>query len=573
MATKALTIKTLFTAVNKITGPIKKMGSQITAWRNKTTKNFKKAKMASNSFGASLGKLRGVIGVLAGGAAIRKLATGINSFATAGDEIAKTSRQIGIGAEALQELRFAADRQGVSSNTLTKSMIKMNKRIGDAKNGTGILASKLKKTNPELLKQIKNVGSSEEAFNLLLKELNNIPNQMQKAAFAQAAFGKTGIDLIKLAEAGADGIAGLREESKKYGVISEDAAKDSELFVDSLTNLKAASKGVKTDILSNLLKPLTSVIAKIGEFIANNRKLIASKIGDFLRKAGEVFKKLKPPIVAVIQGIKELFAAVMTVAQTAFKMFFKEGTNAGDLLTSLINVFNIIAAAVSAFAAGINLLAPILGPILAIWAAWTVAQWALNAAMAANPLGLIIIGIVAAITAIGLLVKNWDKVKAVIIAGAKKVGEFFIFIWDKIKAAAAAVWEGMKTGFMVAVGFIKKIFFSFADVLITIYGGVAKAIIGVAAKIGDALGLNVSGLEAQIGKIEGLQSTIREKARAPILPQSPQTAQIETTRTNNASVDVNINNNTPFQVGAQQSQPSPNVGVNLGRPPILAPGT
>lgn len=67
------------------------------------------------------------------------------------------------------------------------------------------------------------------------------------------------------------------------------------------------------------------------------------------------------------------------------------------------------------------------------------AQWIWNAAMAANPIGLIVIA-VAALIAIGIaLWKNWDKVV-----------EFFKGAWEKMKAGFAAVrdffvgvWEGL----------------------------------------------------------------------------------------------------------------------------------
>ena len=40
------------------------------------------------------------------------------------------------------------------------------------------------------------------------------------------------------------------------------------------------------------------------------------------------------------------------------------------------------------------------------------AQWAWNAALTANPIGLIIVAIVAVIAAIVMLVKHWDTIKA-----------------------------------------------------------------------------------------------------------------------------------------------------------------
>ena len=100
-----------------------------------------------------------------------------------------------------------------------------------------------------------------------------------------------------------------------------------------------------------------------------------------------------------------------------------------------------------------------------------VAQWLLNAAMSANPIGLIILAIAALVAAIVWLVKHWDwvKKKAVAVWNAivgffKKVGGIIknIFLnmtpigliikhWDTIKAAASRIWNGIK-GFFSKVG-------------------------------------------------------------------------------------------------------------------------
>jgi phage-related protein len=87
---------------------------------------------------------------------------------------------------------------------------------------------------------------------------------------------------------------------------------------------------------------------------------------------------------------------------------------------------------------------------------WTAIQWALNAAMAANPIGLIIIAVLALIAIVVVLIKNWDKVAAFfvwlghVIADAfmwvvNKIVGFFTWVIDKIKM----IWNGI-------VGFFKK---------------------------------------------------------------------------------------------------------------------
>lgn len=118
------------------------------------------------------------------------------------------------------------------------------------------------------------------------------------------------------------------------------------------------------------------------------------------------------------------------------------------------------------------------------------AQLLLNLAMTANPIGLIIAGITLLIAAGILLVKNWDKVKA-----------FFISMWDGIKKAFAA-----------SVNFMKGVMFTFADLILTVYGNIFKAIIQGAAKVGKFLGLDTSGLDAVVGKIEKAQASVREQS-------------------------------------------------------------
>lgn len=63
--------------------------------------------------------------------------------------------------------------------------------------------------------------------------------------------------------------------------------------------------------------------------------------------------------------------------------------------------------------------------------AWQGAQWLLNAAMAANPIGLFIAGVAAAIAIGYLLYKNWDKVRA-----------YMERLWDSPAAAVVAFISG-----------------------------------------------------------------------------------------------------------------------------------
>jgi DNA repair exonuclease SbcCD ATPase subunit len=201
------------------------------------------------------------------GASIAAIGAMTQKSAEAGDQYAKTSRIVGMTAKTFQELDYAAKMSGV--NNLDDSLKKLNKTMADVKSGTGSLTAYLKENDKQLLGQLKNVNSNEEAFNLLMDAIGKAPDEFTRAELATKAFGKSGQDLIIMAEEGADGIAALREEARKYGVISNEAAVNSEAYLDAQDKLKAALSGVANELTEGLLPGLTNTITKVADFIAN----------------------------------------------------------------------------------------------------------------------------------------------------------------------------------------------------------------------------------------------------------------------------------------------------------------
>lgn len=97
----------------------------------------------------------------------------------------------------------------------------------------------------------------------------------------------------------------------------------------------------------------------------------------------------------------------------------------------------------------------------------TAAQVGLNVAMSVNPIGLIVVGVAAAVGAVVLLVKHWDTIKV-------KIVEFGLWIWnhhpfkwlidvvDKIfpgfKQKMGELWDWVVVKFEKLVGWIKEAF-------------------------------------------------------------------------------------------------------------------
>ena len=309
-----------------------------------------------------------------------------NGLAEQGDEAAKNSIKIGITAESYQELKYAADLANVSGDAFSNSMQKLTKNIGEAKTGSGTLASFLKKVNPELLAQVKAAGSSEEAMKLLSDEIAGLGNAQDRAALATAAFGKSGMELLPMLENGSKDISKLQAEARKYGfVMSDEAAKASEEFLDSQTRLGYAVKGLIVQIGGPLIKPLTEAITAFTEWASEGDNLY-----DTLKTLGYILAGATSGLIAFLAVTKGVGAV------QALSMAFK----------------------------------------------------GLTAVIAANPIGAIAVLITAVLVpAIIWMVKNWELVKYKVvdfgIAAQEKMLELGLVIREKVMGSIIALLDKM----------------------------------------------------------------------------------------------------------------------------------
>ena len=170
---------------------------------------------------------------------------------------------------------------------------------------------------------------------------------------------------------------------------------------------------------------------------------LASTYGD----ASAAYKETNADVIAANKANEAWMAAMAEVGAAVEPLITQVKEMGAELLTKLVPVIEtmlnnlpavatalagIAAALVSYKVAAIAATAAEKGMTLAQYAAAT-AQKVLNAAMAANPIGLIILAITALVTAFVYLWNNSEKFR-----------EFWIKLWDKIKDVTEAVAEWFK---------------------------------------------------------------------------------------------------------------------------------
>ena len=529
-----LTLQTVFSMVDKVTKPLGAMQSKIGKMGTSSFAEFGRA-------GQGVSRFTSLIGAAAAAITTGAMAKAVTTFADTADQVGKTSRVLGLGTKAYQELTYASKMQGVEQEQLEQGVKLLNRSLGEMKIKQGTLYTTLSKTNPALGKQLRAAKDTDEAFMIMMGAIDQETNAQKRATLAQAAFGKSGQNLIKLTDGGIDNFRSLIKEAALYGAVIDDKAiKAGDDFGDSLDRLKGLARGFANQGLGRIVESVGPLLQKGAEWIAQNKDLIGQKLDTYFDKIGK--------------GIEIVGKA----------------WNSGLIPALLIGIGTFKALKIAAI--GYN-------AILAITSALT------NSA--ALPFTLIALAIAAVVGGIYLLVKNWDKVKNVLSVGIRGLG--MTFSW---------LWEGIKSGAKGAFGFVKMIGMTVADSLLSTFGELVKAVIWASSKIGGLLGFDTSGLDAAVSKITELQNTMRggsaiglitgeakpqTKAQgqaqrqsqgfsdlgtdytAPAVPISPNTVAIEsrTMTENRSTLDVNLNQLPPGST-TRQTGGAPGINVNIG---------
>jgi tape measure domain-containing protein len=217
------------------------------------------------------------------------------------------------------------------------------------------------------------------------------------------------IDAVKIASRGVGhGVSGIGAALSKLTGSPELAAKLADTFgllTGKVSVMQKASEGNRLALMMLNAQMLRNKATTIAHTVATKAATAATKAWDWVKMAAGVVKS--------------------TAALVANK-----------IATVAVTVAQKIAAVASK--------------------AWAAVQSVLNAIMAANPIGLIIVAVIALIALVVVLIKNWDKVATFfvwlghIIADAfmwvvNKIVGFFSWVIDKIKI----IWNGI-------IGFFKK---------------------------------------------------------------------------------------------------------------------
>ncbi|MEQ8694216.1 MAG: phage tail tape measure C-terminal domain-containing protein [Gammaproteobacteria bacterium] len=236
------------------------------------------ANLTDRAKGLHIG-MRALGGALAGVAAVGGLATLIDRSISAADVIGKTADKIGVGVEALQELRYAAQLAGVEQRTMDMALQRFTRRVAEAAKGTGEAKQALSQMGIALKDQHGNIRRSEDLLNDVAEAFKRTSDPAERLRLAFKLFDSEGVAMVNMLVGGAEALEATRRHARDLGIVlEEDLVRNAEKARDQLDTLGKV-------VSANLTRAMLDLAPAIAD--------ASSGLADLAADAGVAYEQIK----------------------------------------------------------------------------------------------------------------------------------------------------------------------------------------------------------------------------------------------------------------------------------------
>jgi len=520
-------VEAVFKAVDRISAPVSRMQNRIRKMTRSIARGLRTANRAVGRMASGLGRgLRR--GAVVATAAVAGLTLAIDSVANRADKLAKESRRLQFPIKDLQEFQFVAEQSGVTNELLSNSLGAFSKRLGEAAGDMGPLVSGLKKINPELLAQLKASDNVGQSFEIMIDAIRSADSATEKAALANAAFSRSGLALVNIADNSAEAIRKLRLQQRENGVITMGQAIAAEAYVDASNALKKTLTGFMQTVILPLLPLLTRLTKSFREWALSNKDIVAEDIFKYGRQLVDNFNDIVDVMKKIGIGLLVFFALsaalktvvlIMTVASLAMTLM------GGPIALLVLGIFLLIAAIIAVVywwdeikSAVLEFADAVVNKVITVFKSLVTAFKNSGDSMSVLVAGIaLLMGPIGwLIGAAALIFKHWEPIK-----------EFFADLWTEV----VDIFDSAMNKIMSVVDRVKG---AAADIVNTISN--------IGSGVGDFFGFGSD--EAETGAPDGSAGAGNARTGPQIISPQERTARtIEESRTS-SSAEVTIRDET-----------------------------
>lgn len=442
--------------------------------------------------GAILGGLKSMAGPIAAVAAGFGIAHIVEDSTKAFEDLAgsvKTMQRISGGSvEEVSGLAGAMKLAGVNADNVTGAITIFSKKLGAAGQDAKATAAMNNLFGESIKDANGHVKSMAELLPGIADKFKELPNGAEKTALATQLFGRAGAQMIPVLNQGSEGIAELTAKAKEMGLTLDDTAMNS--FTESRKaqrEFQATMQGLSVTLGQAFLPVLEAVQNAFRDFLIP----LIMKATAFVKEHQAQFEALAATIKGILQPIVE---GLINIIKDLTTWVLQNK----DMLTALtvavlagviaFNAYNAITTAITVAQKGWLALQAI---FKVVTGEATLAQMGFNAALIANPIGLIIAAIAALVagliwffTQTKLGQSIWKSFTEFMTSSMKAVGSFF-----------ASAWEGIQSAFSTVIGFLDSSFRAWGNSVIgvinTVISGANAALSLISKVTGGAINVSI----------------------------------------------------------------------------------
>lgn len=221
------------------------------------------------------GGLVAAAGFAAAGVAIRTSLRIAREAITEFNQIGRQASSLRIDTDSYQAGRQAFRERGADAAQFDQALRAMTERSTQAARGQGELYSRLRQTNPELMRQLALAQDNGERLRILTDYFRDMPPEIERNNVALAVFGDVGLQVADVLERQEGGFAATIARAKEMGVVVradliESAGRLNARLEESSTKLDVSLKSAFITlgpVMASFQEDLAALVTGLSEFL------------------------------------------------------------------------------------------------------------------------------------------------------------------------------------------------------------------------------------------------------------------------------------------------------------------
>lgn len=301
MAANAV-LQIIIQARDEATASLKKIGEEMKAQK----KGFEDQARALRGMGTAFTAIGAPITAFVG--------LSVKGYVETGEALLKMAAQTGIAVEGLSKLKFAAESNNVSLESVGTALGQMQRAVSGAAAGSKELQGAFQAigVDVEALRRL----SPEGQFEALAEAVSRVKDPADRAAAAVGVFGRGGLELLPVIREGAAGLRRYGEDAERIGaVMSGEAAEGAAELGAGMQELKASMGALSASVgqavgpaLTKLVDWVSGAIQGFNRWREENKTLadwvvkVAAALGAVMAVVGPLLLVL-PTLIASVKAV------------------------------------------------------------------------------------------------------------------------------------------------------------------------------------------------------------------------------------------------------------------------------